>query len=85
MAIPDKIFSELELRLYNGEDNERMYVAYKGIVYDITDCPKWRSGLHELIHFPGQDLSSELDQDAPHAGGIFSHPCITIVGHLQNL
>jgi len=51
MAIPDKIFSELELRLYNGEDNERMYVAYKGIVYDITDCPKWRSGLHELIHF----------------------------------
>ncbi len=48
-----KIFSDRELRLYNGEDNNRIYVAYKGIVYDVTDCPKWRHGLHEGQHFPG--------------------------------
>jgi predicted heme/steroid binding protein len=58
MVIPDKFFSELELRIYNGEDHAHMYVAYKGIAYDVTNCPKWRSGLHELIHFPGQDLSN---------------------------
>ena len=82
MAIPDKVINEHQLRLYNGDDKERMYVAYKGIVYDITDCPKWHQGIHEGLHFPGQDLSAELDNQAPHAGGVFSHPCVKIVGRL---
>lgn len=84
MAIPDKNITESQLRLFNGEDEERMYVAYKGIVYDITDCPKWRQGIHEGLHFPGQDLSTELDNEAPHAGGVFSHPCVRIVGRLKS-
>ncbi len=83
MAIPDRIFTEAELRLYNGDDRERMYVAYKGIVYDVTDCPKWRKGIHEGLHFPGQDLSLELDTQAPHAGGVLSHPCAMVVGRLK--
>ena len=83
MAIPNRIFSEPEFRLYNGEDHDRMYVAYKGIVYDVTNCPKWRRGLHEGQHFPGQDLSTALDTEAPHAGGVFSHPCVIIVGRLE--
>ena len=82
MAIPDKIISEGQLRLYNGDDEDRMYVAYKDIVYDVTDCPKWRNGIHEGLHLPGQDLSIELDNQAPHAGGVFSHPCVKIVGRL---
>ena len=82
MPIPNRTLTEAELRLYNGEDHERMYVAYKGLVYDVTDCPKWRRGLHEGLHFPGQDLSSELDNQAPHAGGVFSHPCVLLVGRL---
>lgn len=83
MAIPDKIISQSQLRLFNGDDNDRMYVAYKGIVYDVTDCPKWRHGIHEGQHFPGQDLSEELDNEAPHAGGVFSHPCVRIIGRLH--
>ena len=83
MAIPDKFFHENQLRLYNGDDEDRMYVAYKGIVYDVTDCPKWRQGIHEGLHLPGQDLSAELDNQAPHAGGVFSHPCVKIVGRLK--
>lgn len=55
MAIPNKVITENQLRLFNGEDEDRMYVAYKGIVYDVTDCPKWRTGIHESQHFPGQD------------------------------
>ena len=82
MAIPDIIIHENQLRLYNGDDKDRMYVAYKGIVYDVTDCPKWRRGIHEGLHIPGQDLSTELDNQAPHAGGVFSHPCVKIVGRL---
>ncbi len=83
MTIPEPNFTQTELSLYNGDDYDEMYVAYKGIVYDVTDCPKWRRGIHEGVHFPGQDLSDELDQEAPHAGGVFSHPCIKIVGRLQ--
>lgn len=84
MPIPERTFTESQLRLYNGEDRDRMYVAYKGLVYDVTDCPKWRRGMHEGLHFPGQDLSYELDNGAPHAGGVFSHPCVIVVGRLIN-
>jgi predicted heme/steroid binding protein len=83
MEPANRIITPAQLRLYNGDDNTRMYVAYKGIVYDVTDCPKWRKGLHEGQHFPGQDLSAELDNEAPHAGGVFSHPCVRVVGRLQ--
>ena len=82
MAIPRKTYNESQLHLFNGEDENRMYVAYKGIIYDVTDCPKWRHGVHESLHLPGQDLSAELDAEAPHAGGVFSHPCVKIVGRL---
>ena len=84
MSVPDRSFTHNELRIYNGDDEDRMYVAYKGIVYDVTDCPKWRRGIHEGQHFPGQDLSAELDNDAPHAGGVFSHPCVIVVGRLDS-
>jgi predicted heme/steroid binding protein len=82
MPIPERTLTETELHRYNGVDHERMYVAYKGLVYDVTDCPKWRRGLHEGLHFPGQDLSTDLDTNAPHAGGVFSHPCVILVGRL---
>ncbi len=83
MSVPDRIFTKSDLHRFNGEDEDEMYVAYKGIVYDVTDCPKWRRGMHEGLHFPGQDLSQELDNDAPHAGGVFSHPCVVVVGRLR--
>lgn len=30
----------MELRRNNGDRGSRKYVAHKGIVYDVTDCPK---------------------------------------------
>jgi predicted heme/steroid binding protein len=83
MGIPAQTINANQLKKYNGEDEDRMYIAYKGIVYDVTDCPKWRQGIHEGLHLPGQDLSFELDNGAPHAGGVFSHPCIKVVGRLD--
>jgi predicted heme/steroid binding protein len=75
-----KIFTEQELRAYDGEDSP-MYVAYQGIVFDVSDCPKWRTGLHEGLHFPGQDLSSEI-VDAPHGEEVFSRPCVRRIGQM---
>ncbi|GAB4446236.1 MAG: hypothetical protein OHK0041_04780 [Anaerolineales bacterium] len=81
MTLPDRIVTDLELRRNNGERGSRKYVACNGIVYDVTDCPKWRQDLHENLHFPGQDLTSELPE-APHAEEVFSRPCVKIVGRL---
>lgn len=83
MNIPDRIVTEMELRRNTGERGTRKFISYQGIIYDVTDCPKWRLDMHEQLHFPGQDLSSELI-DAPHAEDVFSRPCVKIIGRLNN-
>ena len=71
----------VELRRCNGEAGRPVYVAYAGVVYDVTGCPKWRTGFHEQLHFAGQDLTSELP-DAPHTVEVFERPCVKRVGIL---
>ncbi len=83
MDIPGRFISDLELRRHNGERGARKFVAYKGIVYDVTDCPKWRLDLHENLHFSGQDLTSELPE-APHEEDVFTRPCVKAVGRLES-
>jgi predicted heme/steroid binding protein len=78
---PEKLFTLQELLRYNGEDGP-MYVAYQGVVYDVSACPKWRQGMHENMHFPGQDLSGEIS-DAPHREEVFRRPCVKRVGMLN--
>lgn len=78
----EKVFTLLELRQYIGERGYPIYIAYAGVVYDVTNCPKWRRAMHENLHWPGQDLSAEL-ADAPHSASVFEHPCVKRVGRLQ--
>lgn len=73
--------SEAELRRNNGDAGRPCWVAFEGVVYDVTGCPKWRSGLHEGLHWAGQDLTRAL-ADAPHAREVFSRPCVRRVGRL---
>ena len=82
VLIPDRIITEMELRRNMGERGSRKFIAHAGVVYDVTDCPKWRLDLHENLHFPGQDLTSELP-DAPHDAEVFTRPCVKVVGKLQ--
>ncbi len=84
MSLPDRIVTEMELHRSTGERGTRKLIACHGIVYDVTDCPKWRTDLHEQLHFPGQDLTSELPE-APHQGEVFSRPCVKVVGKLQSI
>ena len=81
MSIPDRIITEAELRRNTGERGTRKFIAYDGIIYDVTDCPKWRLDLHENLHFPGQDLTTELPE-APHKEEVFSRPCVKAIGKL---
>lgn len=82
MDITERIVTQMELRRNTGERGSRKWIAFHGIVYDVTDCPKWRTDMHEQLHFPGQDLTSELP-DAPHREDVFSRPCVKVVGKLQ--
>ena len=82
MSIPDRIVTALELRRGTGERGARKLIAFDGIVYDVTDCPKWWTEMHEQLHFPGQDLTSELPE-APHRQEVFIRPCVRVVGRLQ--
>ncbi len=79
---PNQIFTRSELALHNGEDRDTRLVAYQGIVYDVTNCPKWQQYLHENLHFPGQDLTTVLP-DAPHSAEVFNYPCVKPIGTLR--
>ncbi len=58
-----------QLALYNGTDKDRIWVAYKGLIYDVTRSKLWKNGKH-YEHWAGQDLTEEM-QDAPHADWVF--------------
>lgn len=79
----EKIISLAELRRNTGERGSRKWIAHEGLVYDVSDCPRWQKEMHERLHFPGQDLSGEL-VDAPHQADVFSRPCVKIVGKLAD-
>ena len=81
MDIPDREISLAEVRRSTGERGTRKLVAYDGLVYDVTDCRRWSKDMHEQQHFPGQDLTGEM-QDAPHKQEVFQHPCVKLLGRL---
>lgn len=70
-----------ELQSGDGRRGRPKLVAYRGVVYDVSECPKWRGELHEGLHFPAQDLTDQLPA-APHAEEVFGRPCVRRVGPL---
>lgn len=68
-----------QLALHNGQDKPQIWVAFKGIVYDVTLSRLWKNGKH-YEHWAGQDLTDELT-DAPHSEGVFNK--FPVVGVLK--
>jgi predicted heme/steroid binding protein len=58
-----------QLALRNGQDKPEIWIAYQGLVYDVTHSRLWRNGKH-YEHWAGQDLTDEL-KDAPHTEQVF--------------
>jgi len=69
-----------ELKLYDGRNGSKAYVAYKGRVYDVTNSSMWKDGQHQGMHSAGLDLTPML-ADAPHGSEVFKG--FTVVGILQ--
>ena len=65
--LPEYSISQLALR--NGQDREEIWVAYKGLIYDVRKSKLWTNGKH-YEHWAGQDLTKELE-DAPHYDNVF--------------
>lgn len=58
-----------QLALRNGQDKPEIWIAYKGIIYDVSESRLWRNGKH-YEHWAGQDLTDELSK-APHTELVF--------------
>ncbi len=71
-------FNRSQLALRNGTEKEEIWIAYKGVIYDVTDSKLWRNGKH-YEHWAGQDLTDELI-DAPHDTKVFEK--LQVVGKL---
>lgn len=54
-----------QLAAFDGKEGRPAYIAYKGIIYDITNSRLWKDGRHMMKHHAGTDLSETLKQ-APH-------------------
>lgn len=73
------IYTQAQLALRNGQDKPEIWIAYRGIIYDVTSSKLWRAGKH-YEHWAGQDLTPEL-KDAPHTDQVFNK--LKIVGRLE--
>ena len=60
-----KEFSPHELQEFDGKEGRPTYIAYKGVVYDISESRLWKLGLHMKRHRAGEDLTTDLHA-APH-------------------
>ena len=68
-----------ELSKYNGK-NGKVYIAYDGQVYDVSDSYLWEDGTHQGLHDSGQDLTKTMDE-APHGPEVFKD--YPVVGTLK--
>ncbi|NEU07502.1 cytochrome b5 [Flavihumibacter sp. R14] len=62
-------YSTFQLALRNGQDKPEIWIAYNGLIYDVTESRLWQRGQH-YEHWAGQDLTAEL-KDAPHTQAVF--------------
>ena len=70
-----------ELKSYDGKNGARAYIAYKSIVYDVTQSSLWQAGEHQGIHSAGVDLTSAL-AGAPHGDEVFKE--FPVMATLEN-
>ena len=73
-------YTKAQLALRNGQDKPEVWVALRGIIYDVTKSRLWRNGKH-YEHWAGQDLTDEL-ADAPHTEFVFDK--FIAVGRLKS-
>ena len=82
-ATEERLFTERELQQFDGARGKPVYIAYDGVVYDVSGSSLWRGGLHKDLHYAGTDLTRTL-RKAPHAAEVFMHATVKRVGRLSD-
>ena len=72
-------YSQAQLALRNGQDKPEVWIAFQGLIYEVTASRLWRNGKH-YEHWAGQDLTGEL-ADAPHTEKVFEK--FNVIGRLK--
>lgn len=72
------IYTTAQLALRNGQDKPQVWVAFRGMIYEVTESRLWKTGKH-YEHWAGQDLTDEL-KDAPHTDKVFDK--FKVIGRL---
>ncbi len=67
-----RAFTLSELAQFNGAQGKPAYVAYNGVVYDISDSFLWKGGKHQGLHRAGMDLTADIER-APHGPEFLKH------------
>ena len=79
----ERIFTERALQQFDGTHGKPAYIAYGGVVYDVSASALWRGGMHQDLHYAGTDLTRTL-RKAPHTAEVFTHVTVKRVGRLSN-
>jgi predicted heme/steroid binding protein len=58
-----------ELSSYNGRDGSPAFVAFRGLIYDVSASYYFRNGRHWIEHNAGCDLTEEIAR-APHTDAL---------------
>jgi predicted heme/steroid binding protein len=56
------------------------YIAYRGVVYDVSNSFLWKKGEHQVLHQAGRDLTVEL-VTAPHGTELLDR--VPMIGTLK--
>ena len=72
------VYTKQQLALRNGQDKPQIWIAYKGLIYDVGSSRLWKNGKH-YEHWAGQDLTDEL-REAPQNENVFDK--FEPIGHL---
>ncbi len=54
-----KTFTAAQLAEFNGKDGKNSYVAYNGVVYNVTDSKVWGNGEHKGL-LAGTDITDDI-------------------------
>ena len=68
-----------ELAEYNGRNGVPAYVAINGTIYDVSDIPQWKSGVHFGVR-AGLDNTDTFKK----CHGIRTLDKLPIVGHIKD-
>jgi predicted heme/steroid binding protein/uncharacterized membrane protein len=74
-----KQFTRKSLKKFDGKDGRPAYIAYKGLVFDVSDSRLWTGGVHQGHHSAGDEFAKGME-NAPHGKEVLVK--LRVVGEL---